>query len=221
MSAFAAVVAREFRLALRRPGQLANPLVFFAVVLVLFPLGLDPGEELLRRIAPGVVWVAALLAMLLAQETLFQSDFEDGSLEQMALQPQPLWWLALAKVLAHWLLTGVPLVLVSPLGAVAFFVPAEAIGVMMLALLLGSAVLSLLGGVGAALTVGLHRGGVLLAILVLPLIVPTLLLGTRAIEQAIIGLSPAGVLLWLGALLAFLTCVAPFAIGAALRIHLD
>ncbi|MEM9384648.1 MAG: heme exporter protein CcmB [Pseudomonadota bacterium] len=221
MSAFLAVLKRELRLALRRPGQLVNPLVFFAVVLVLFPLGLDPGEELLRRIAPGVVWVAALLAMLLSQETLFQADFDDGSLEQMALQPQPLWWLALAKVLAHWLLTGLPLVLVSPLGAGAFFVPASAVPIVMLALLLGTAILSLLGGVGAALTVGLHRGGVLIAILIVPLLVPTLLLGTRAIEQAMIGLSPEGVLLWLAALLAFLACVTPFAIGAALRIHLD
>lgn len=221
MSAFAAVVGRELRLAARRPAQLINPLVFFAVVLVLFPLGLDPGQSLLQRIAPGVVWVAALLAMLLSQETLFQSDYEDGSLEQMALQPQPLWWLALAKVFTHWLLTGVPLALVSPLGALAFYVPGEAIPVTVLALLLGSAVLSLLGAVGAALTVGLHRGGVLLAILVLPLVVPTLLLGSRAVEQSIAGLSPAGPLLWLGALGAFLACVTPFAIGAALRIHLD
>lgn len=221
MSAFLATVQRELRLAARRPGLLFNPLVFFAVVLVLFPLGLDPGEALLLRIAPGILWVAALLAMLLSQETLFQSDFEDGSLEQMALSPQPLWWLALAKVFTHWLLTGVPLALVSPLGAMAYYVPAAAVPTTMLALLLGSAVLSLLGAVGAALTVGLHRGGVLLAILVLPLVVPTLLLGSRAVEQVIQGLSPSGPLLWLAALFALLACVTPFAIAAALRIHLD
>ncbi len=221
MSAFAAVLAREVRLASRRPGQLVNPLVFFAVVLVLFPLGLDPGEELLRRLAPAVVWVAALLAMLLSQETLFQADYEDGSLEQMALQPQPLWLLALGKVCAHWLLTGVPLVLISPVAALALFVPGDTVPVMMVSLLLGSGVLSLLGAVGAALTVGLHRGGVLLAILILPLVVPTLLLGTRAIDMAMAGLAPRGPVLWLAALLALMLAVTPFATAAALRVQLD
>ena len=221
MSLVAAVVLRELRLTMRRLGQVLNPLMFFAVVLVLFPLGLDPGEELLRRLAPAVVWVAALLAMLLSQETLFQSDFEDGSLEQMALAPQPLWILALAKVFSHWLFTGVPLVLISPIAAMALFVPGDTIPTMMLALLLGTAVLSLLGAVGAALTVGLHRGGVLLAILVLPLVVPTLLLGTRAIDMAMAGLTAGGPLLWLAALLALMLTVTPFATAAALRVHLD
>jgi heme exporter protein B len=216
-----AVLSREARLTARRLGQMLNPLMFFAVVLVLFPLGLDPGEELLRRIAPAVVWVAGLLSMLLAQETLFQSDFEDGSLEQMALAPQPLWLLALAKTLAHWLFTGVPLVLISPLAAIALFVPSDTIPAMMLALLLGTAILSLLGATGAALTVGLHRGGVLVAILVLPLAVPTLLLGTRAIDMAMAGLGARGPLLWLAALLALMLTVTPFATAAALRVHLD
>jgi heme exporter protein B len=221
MSVVAAVVMRESRLTMRRLGQVFNPLMFFAVVLVLYPLGLDPGEELLRRLAPAVVGVAALLAMRVSQETLFQSDFEDGSLEQMALQPQPLWMLVLAKVVAHWLYTGVPLVLISPIAAVALFVPGDTIPTMMLALLLGTGVLSLLGAVGAALTVGLHRGGILLAILVLPLIVPTLLLGTRSIDMAMAGLAAGGPLLWLAALLALMLAVTPFATAAALRVHLD
>jgi heme exporter protein B len=221
LSALGAMIVRETRLTARRPGQVLNPLMFFGVVLVLFPLGLDPGEELLRRLAPAVLWVAALLAMLLSQETLFQADFEDGSLEQIALQPQPLWMLALAKVFAHWLFTGIPLVLVSPLAAVSLFVPGDTIPAMMLSLALGTGVLSLLGAVGAALTVGLHRGGVLLGVLVLPLVVPTLLLGTRAIDMAMAGLAPDGPLLWLAALLALMLTVTPFATAAALRVHLD
>lgn len=220
-SAFLAILRRELRLALRRWTEVMNPLMFFAVVTMLFPLSLEPSPDLLGRLAPGVLWVAALLSMLLAQESVFRDDFADGSLEQLALQPQPLWATVAAKLLAHWLLTGVPLVLISPLAAVALYLPADAIPVLMLSLLLGTPVLSLLGGVGAALTVGLHRAGVLMAILVLPLVVPTLIFGARATELASAGHSPAGALYLLGAVLVFSLCTSPFAAAAAVRIHLD
>src|SRR5262245_49280541 len=182
--AFTLQVRRDLRLAARRWGEAGNPLVFFLIVITLFPLALGPEHELLQRFAPGVLWVAALLAMLLAQESVFRSDFDDGSLEQLALSPHPLWLLVLAKVAAHWLLTGLPLVLLSPVGAEALHLPRDALPTLILALVLGTWLLSLLGAVGAALTVGLHRGGVLLAILMLPLAVPTLVLGTRATDLA-------------------------------------
>lgn len=221
LTAFGRVLARDLRLAVRRWSEIANPLMFFAVVTVLFPLSLEPSPELLSRLAPGVLWVAALLAMLLAQESVFRADFEDGSLEQLALQPQPLWMLVLAKLLAHWLLSGVPLVLLAPVAAVALFLPTDSIPVLMLSLLLGTPVLSLIGGVGAALTVSLHRAGVLMAILILPLIVPSLIFGARATELASGGQSAAGALYMLGAVLMVAVVTAPFAAAAAVRIHLD
>jgi heme exporter protein B len=220
-AAFAAQVLRDLRLAARRWGEIANPLVFFVIVVTLFPLALGAEPALLRRFAPGVLWVAALLAMLLAQESVFRGDFEDGSLEQLALSPQPLWLLVLAKVAAHWLLTGLPLLLLAPVAAEALYLPREALGTLVVALALGTSLLSLLGAIGAALTVGFHRGGVLLAILVLPLALPTLLLGTRATDMAATGLPPAGALYWLGALLALAVSLAPFGAAAALRIHLE
>jgi len=219
--AFGLTLGRELRLAMRRWGEAANPLVFFAVVTVLFPLALSPDQALLSRFAPGVLWVAALLAMLLAQESVFRSDFEDGSLERMALSPQPLWLLVLAKLAAHWVLTGLPLVLLSPVAATALFLPIEAAWTLMASLALGTATLSLLGGVGAALTVGLHRGGVLLAVLVLPLVVPALVFGARATDMAAHGMSASGPLNLLAALFGLSFALAPFAAAAALRIHLD
>jgi len=219
--AFIALARRDLRLAARRWGEAGNPLVFFVIVITLFPLALGAEHTLLQRFAPGVLWVAALLAMLLAQESVFRADFEDGSLEQLALSPQPLWILVLAKVASHWLLTGIPLVLLSPLAAYALYLPGDAIPTLMLALGLGTLLLSLLGAIGAALTVGLHRGGVLLAILILPLAVPTMLLGTRATDMAATGLDPQGPIYWLCALLALAASLAPFAAAAALRIHLE
>jgi heme exporter protein B len=219
--AFVLQVRRDLRLAARRWGEAGNPLVFFIIVITLFPLALGAEHALLQRFAPGVLWVAALLAMLLAQESVFRSDYEDGSLEQLALSPQPLSILVLAKVAAHWLLTGVPLVLLAPLAAYALYLPAEATPTLMLGLALGTLLLSLLGAIGAALTVGLHRGGVLLAILILPLAVPTLLLGTQATDMAATGLDPQGPIYWLCALLALAASLAPFGAAAALRIHLE
>ncbi len=220
-AAFLRMLRRDFALAVRRWSAVFNPLMFFAVVTVLFPLSLEPSPQLLGRLAPGVLWVAALLSMLLAQESVFRDDFEDGSLEQLALQPHPLWLMVMAKLLAHWVLTGLPLVLISPLAAAALYLPPDAIGVLMLSLLLGTPVLSLLGGVGAALTVSLHRAGVLMAILILPLVVPTLIFGARATELASAGQSPSGALYLLAAVLAFSMVTAPFAAAAALKIHLD
>jgi heme exporter protein B len=221
VAAFSAQLLRDLRLAARRWGEFANPLVFFLIVVTLFPLALGAEPALLSRLAPGVLWVAALLAMLLAQESVFRGDYEDGSLEQLALSPQPLWLLVLAKVAAHWLLTGLPLLLLAPIAAEALYLPREALGTLVAALALGTSLLSLLGAIGAALTVGFHRGGVLLAILVLPLAVPVLLLGTRATDMAATGLSPAGALYWLAALLALAVSLAPFGAAAALRIHLE
>jgi heme exporter protein B len=219
--AFMFQVGRDLRLAARRWEESGNPLVFFVIVITLFPLALGAEHSLLERFAPGVLWVAALLAMLLAQESVFRSDFDDGSLEQIALSPQPLWLLVLAKVAAHWLLTGLPLVLLAPIAADALYLPRPALPTLILALLLGTWLLSMLGAVGAALTVGLHRGGVLLAILVLPLAVPTLVLGTRATDMAGAGLDPQGPLYWMAALLAMSASLAPFGAAAALRIHLE
>ncbi|WP_132550110.1 heme exporter protein CcmB, partial [Pseudomonas aeruginosa] len=160
---FSLLLAREARLLFRRPAELANPLVFFAIVIALFPLAVGPESQLLQTLSPGLVWVAALLAVLLSLEGLFRSDFEDGSLEQWVLSPHPLALLVLAKVLAHWLFSGLALVLMSPLFALMLGLPARCIPVLLLSLLLGTPVLSLLGAVGAALTVGLKRGGLLLA----------------------------------------------------------
>jgi heme exporter protein B len=221
VQAFGRQIRRDLRLAARRWGEVGNPLVFFVIVITLFPLALGAEHALLRRFAPGVLWVAALLAMLLAQESVFRADYEDGSLEQLALSPQPLWILVLAKVAAHWLLTGLPLVLLSPLAAGALYLPGSATLTLMLSLALGTMLLSLLGAIGAALTVGLHRGGVLLAILILPLTLPTLLLGTRATDMAASDLDPQGPLFLLCALLALAASLTPFGTAAALRIHLE
>lgn len=160
---FALLIAREFRLLARRPAELANPLVFFAIVVALFPLALGPQTQLLQALSPGLVWVAALLAVLLSLDGLFRSDFEDGSLEQWVLSPHPLALLVLSKVLAHWVFSGLALVLLSPLLALMLGLPVRCLPVLMVSLLLGTPVLSLLGAVGAALTVGLKRGGLLLA----------------------------------------------------------
>lgn len=218
MSAFLGLLRRDLRLGVRRRGELLNPLLFFVLVASLFPLGVGPGPTILATIAPGVIWVAALLATLLSMERLFRSDFEDGALEQLLLSPYPLPLLVLAKVLAHWLVTGLPLLLVSPLLGLLLHLPAEAVRTLPLALLLGTPVLSLVGAIGVALTVGLRRGGVLLTLLVLPLYVPVLIFGTAAVAAAAAGLPVSGQLALLGALLALALSLAPFAAAAALRI---
>ncbi len=217
--AWLGVLRRDLQLAFRRRSELLNPVLFFVLVVSLFPLGIGPGPQTLALIAPGVIWVAALLATLLAMERLFKSDFEDGSLEQLLLSPQPLAVLALAKVLAHWLTTGLPLLLVSPLLGVLLHLPAEASGALLLSLLLGTPSLSLIGAIGVALTVSLRRGGVLLTLLVLPLYVPVLIFGTAAVAAAATGLPYDGQLALLGAILALALTLAPLAIAAGLRIN--
>ena len=219
--ALAAVIGmarRDLKMAIRRRSELLNPLLFFILVVSLFPLGVGPGPQLLQEIAPGVIWVAALLATLLSMERLFRSDFEDGALEQLLLSPHALSLLVLAKVFAHWLVTGLPLILVSPLLGLLLHLPPEGIIALPVTLLVGTPALSLIGAIGVALTVGLRRGGVLLTLLILPLYVPVLIFGTAAVAAAAAGLPIAGQLALLGALLALALTLAPFATAAGLRI---
>lgn len=215
------IVTRDLKLAYRRRGEFVTPLMFFTLVVSLFPLGLSPQPDLLRSIAPGVLWVAALLAVLIGQESLFRSDYEDGVLEQLALCPVPLELLAVLRVLTHWLATGLPLVLLSPLLALLMDYPPQSMPVLAASLLLGTPILTLLGAVAAALTVGLRRSGMLLPILVLPLAVPTLIFGARASAQAAVGMDASGALYLLAAMLALGITLTPFAIAAAIRVSLE
>lgn len=221
MKAVLALVRRDIQLAYRRRGELLTPAVFFILVTTLFPLGLSPRPELLQSIAPGVVWVAALLAGLLGQESLFKGDYEDGTLEQLALAPVSMEMQALTRVFTHWLATGLPLVLLSPLMALLLAYPAVAMGELAFSLLLGTLTLSLLGAIGAALTVSLKQSGMLLPILVLPLAVPVLIFGAQASTQAARGDDPAGALYLLGAMLVLGIVLVPFAIAGALRVSLE
>ncbi|MFA7096144.1 MAG: heme exporter protein CcmB [Gammaproteobacteria bacterium] len=214
------VLIRDLLLAVRRRQDILTAVLFFVIVVTLFPLGVGPEPAVLRDIAPGVVWVAALLATLLSLDRLFAADLRDGTLEQMLLAPQPLALLVLAKILAHWIVAGLPLVLMAPLLGLQLGLGWEELQVLMAALLLGTPVLSLIGAIGAALTLGL-RGGVLIALLVLPLYVPTLILGTGAVENQMAGLSPEAHLSLLGALLLLALFLAPWAAAAALRIMVD
>ena len=219
--ALAATLRRDLTLLMRRRSEVMNPLVFFALVITLFPLGISPDAELLSTVAPGLLWVAALLATLLSLDSLFRADFEDGCLEQMLLAPQPLALMVMAKVAVHWLLTGLPLALMAPLLGITLALPAGSYGILMLSLALGTASLSLIGAIGAALTVGLARGGVLLSLLVLPLYVPVLIFGTGAVQAALLGDALAAHLAILGALLAGALMLAPWAIAASLRISIN
>jgi heme exporter protein B len=215
------LMRRDLRLAMRRPGEWLQPLVFFLVVTTLFPLATDPQLSRLRDMAPGALWVAALLSSLLALELLFREDGQDGSLEQLAVSGLPLAWLLLAKCGVHWLLTGVPLVLSAPLVATALGASYAALPGILGALLVGSVSLSLIGAVGAGLTLGLRRGGVLLALLVLPLAVPVLIFGARATALAM-ALEPMAAPMFLLAAVAVLSAtLAPFAAAAAVRIGLE
>lgn len=221
VGAFLCVLRRDLLLAARKPADVATPLVFFAIIVSLFPLGVGPEPAVLRTLAPGVLWVAALLATMLSLNRLFAADHADGTLEQLALSPHPLGTLAAAKVLAHWLTTGLPLVLLSPLLAIQLYLPNEALGTLLLALTLGTPVLSLIGSVGAALTLGLRGGGVLLSLLVLPLYTPILIFGAGAVTASATGLAAEAYLSLLGAFLAVALGFAPWATAAALRISLD
>jgi heme exporter protein B len=219
--AAAALIARDLRLALRRSGDTLQPLGFFLVVTTLFPLALDPQLSLLRDIAPAALWVGALLSSLLALDLLFREDAQDGTLEQLALCGLPFQGLLLAKTAVHWLLTGLPLVLIAPLAAIALGAPYEAMPGIVAALLLGTVALSLIGAVGAGLTMSVKRNGSLLALLVLPLAVPVLIFGARASALAIAGEPLAAPLYLLAAIAVLAATLAPLALAAAVRIGLE
>jgi len=212
---------RDLLLAGRRRSDVLTALFFFVVVASLFPLGVGPERALLKRIGPGVLWVAALLATLLGLPRLFAADHADGTLEQMALSPRSFTLQVLGKVAAHWLLCGLPLVVLAPLLGLQFDLDADTLGVLALSLLIGTPLLSLIGAIGAALTLGVRGGGALLALLVLPLFVPALVFGAGAVEAQAAGLGVQGHLSLLGAMLALALFFAPWALAAALRIALD
>ena len=211
------IVLRDLRLALRQGFDAFIVLMFFVITVTLFPLGVGPEPNLLARMGPGVIWVAALLSTMLSLDRLFQHDYEDGSLELLLLSPVPLELLVLAKVAAHWLLTGLPLIIVTPLLAVFMNIPVEGYGVLLLSMLLGTPVSSFIGAVGGALTLGARRGGVLVSLLVLPLYIPLLIFGVSAIDAAIGGLSVRPHLLILGAMLVAAIPLATWAASASLR----
>ena len=221
MSAFIAILRRDLLLAARRKSEVLTALFFFMIVVSLFPLGIGPEADMLRRIAPGVLWVAALLAAMLSLNRLFAADHLDGTLEQMALSSTPLSLLVAGKILAHWLVSGLPLVLLSPVLGIQFDLSSRALGVLVISLLLGTPLLSLIGAIGAALTLGVRGGGVLLSLLVLPLYVPALIFGAGAVEADISGIGAGGHLSLLAALLALALFFAPWAATAALRIALE
>ncbi len=217
----ARLLRRQLVLAFRRPIEIGNPLLFFAMVVALFPLGLGPAPAQLAGFAPGILWIIALLSNLLTSDAVFRSDFEDGSLEQLLLSPQPLFMSVLAYIAAHWLITGVLLALVSPVFALMLNLPGQAVGVLVASLLLGTGVLSLVGGIGAALTVGLKRGGMLISLLILPFYMPVLIFGSSAVQGAATGIPAGPYLAILGAMLCLAIALAPLAIAAGLRISVD
>jgi len=219
--AFLSLLKRDLVLAVRNRGELVNPLLFYFIVAMLFPLGVTSDPKTLATMAAGVLWIAALLATLLSLDNLFRSDFDDGSLELIMLSPYPSVVLVLAKVVAHWLVTGLPLLVATPLLAVLMAVPEDARVTLWLTLALGTPVLSLVGAIGVALTVGLRRGGALLSLLVLPLYVPVLIFGANAVGASAAGLPVTGQLYMLSALLVLAVSLAPLATAAALRISID
>ncbi|MEC9432579.1 MAG: heme exporter protein CcmB [Pseudomonadota bacterium] len=220
MRAAFALLRRDLGLTFRSGGGGLLGVAFFMLAALLIPLGVGPEGGALARIAAGVLWVCALLACLLTLDRLFQADLEDGALDQIALGPLPLEAAVLAKAAAHWLTTGLPLTVVAPVLGVMLSLPAQAQGTLVASLLIGTPALSLIGAVGAALTAGLRRGGLLLSVLVLPLYVPTLIFGAQAADRAATGLEPGTALLFLGAVTLLAAAVAPFAAAAALRVNL-
>lgn len=216
-----ATLQRELQLAISSPGKIVNPLMFFIIAVSLFPLSgrLDIG--VLGSIAPGIIWVTALLSVMLSMESLFRSDYDDGSLEQLLLSPQPLYFQLLVKVLGHWLVTGLPLVVLAPLLALLLNLPSQGYGALVTGLMLGTPTLSIIAAIGTALTVGLARSGLLLAVLVLPLSIPVLVFGAGLVDAALNGLPLGGLIAVLGALLVVALSFAPLAIGAALRISVN
>lgn len=217
----AATIRRELLLAIRNPGDIVNPLMFFVIAVILFPLGGGADETFLSGIAPGVIWVTALLAVMLSMDTLFRADYEDGNLEQLLMSPQPLYFLVLAKIFSHWLMACLPIILLAPVLALMLHMPMAGITALVISLVLGTPILTLIGAIGMALTVGLSRSGLLLAVLILPLYVPVLVFGTGVVEAAINNTAYSGLLALLGAMLALAISLSPLAIIAALRISVD
>ncbi|RTZ16380.1 heme exporter protein CcmB [Vibrio aquaticus] len=215
------IIRRELLIAFRRQADIFNPLWFFIIVITLFPLSIGPEPNLLARIAAGIVWVAALLSALLSLERLFRDDFQDGALEQMMLMPVPLPIVVISKVIAHWLLTGLPLILISPLLSILLSLDFNTWTAVVLTLLVGTPTLSFIGAIGVALTVGLQKGGVLLSLLVLPLYIPILIFATSAIDAASLGMAYNGQLAILGAMFMGAMTLTPIAISAALRVSVN
>ncbi len=215
------VARRDLVLAMRRRADVLTTLIFFVMVVSLFPLGVGPETDMLRKMAPGVLWVSALLASMLSLGRLFSADYLDGTLEQMLLAPQSLSVLVLGKMAAHWMVSGLPLVLMTPVLGLQFDMPLKAVGVLMLSLLLGTPVLSMIGAIGAALTLGLRGGGVLLSLLVLPLCIPVLIFGTGAVGAVTDGLGYSSHLSLLGALLVLAAVFTPWVAAQALRISME
>jgi heme exporter protein B len=216
-----AVIKRDLVTAFRQPGDMLNPVVFFLMVVTMMPLGISPESKALSFLAPGLLWVIALLANLLSLDGLFRSDYEDGSLEQLVLSPQPLYFMALGKVLSHWITTGLPLTLVAPMLGVLLSLPTVGYLPLLLSLFLGTLTLSLVGAIGAALTVSLRKGGLLLSLIIMPLYVPVLIFGASCVRMAVEGFSIDGPLAILGAFCAGALVLAPLAIAAALRMSVE
>ena len=221
LKAFQATLRRDLLIAYKRKNEVVNPFMFFLIVATLFPIGISPEPDRLSEIAAGVLWISTLLASLLAMDSLYRADYEDGSLEQLLLAPHSLYFMVLAKNLAHWLISGLPVVLVSPLIGYMLSLPVESFGTLFVTLLLGTPVLSLLGSIGVALTVGLGSRGLILAVITLPMSVPVLIAGTMAVQQTLNGASLAGYLAIMGAMLLASISLAPLASAAALRISVN
>ena len=219
--AFMATLKRDLLVAYKRKNDIFNPFMFFLIVCSLFPIGISPDPVRLGEIASGVLWISALLASLLAMDSLYQNDFEDGSLEQLLISPHPLYFLVLAKNIAHWLVSGLPVVIVSPLVAYMLSLPSDAYSIMFFTLLVGTPVLSLLGSIGVALTVGLGSRGLILAVITLPMSVPVLIAGTLTIQEVLNGASLAGYIAVLGAMFVGSLTLAPLASATALRISVN
>lgn len=218
---FLQTIKRELLLAFRNPSDFLNPLVFFVIVVSLFPLGISPSPEMLVGIAPGVFWVAALLSTILSLDHLFKSDFDDGSLEQMLLGQQSFYSIVVGKIVSHWLISALPLLLISPLLGLMLFLPWQGIEALVISLLVGTPILSLVGSIGSSLVVGLKKSGILIAILILPIYIPVLILTTALVATGIQGGSYIGHLYWLGALLALGIALAPLATMAGIRISVS
>jgi len=219
--AFISTLKRDLLIAFKRKNDIANPFMFFFIVVSLFPIGIGPDADKLREIAPGVIWIAALLSSMLSMDSLYRADFEDGSLEQLLLSPNPLFFLVLAKNISHWLVSGLPVILVSPILAYMLNLPSEAYAVLVLSLLIGTPIISLLGSIAVALTVGLGSRGLILAVITLPMSVPVLIFGTLAVQSQLNGINPIGYLALLFAMFAAALSLAPLASAAALRISVN